>query len=182
MKYGQKPAEPRMEDVLASIRRAIDETAIGPDQDRLGGSMAEFRVKFDTPANQETRSRRAPEHPVAAAASAPQGFAGILSGKKSYGEVVPPRETFRSREPAQLRPEPITPHNREGGQILYDGYYGAQVEDYVEPAVEYSQTSMTASPGHYLPLPSPATGAHRQNSPAKGGLMSESSSEATQAA
>ena len=182
MKYGQKPAEPRMEDVLASIRRAIDETANGPDQDRLGGSMAEFRVKFDAPANQETRSRRAHEHPVPAASSQPQGFAGILSGRKSYGEVVPPRETFRSREPAQLRPEPATPHKRDDGQSLYDGYYGAQVEDYVEPAAELSQTPIAASPGHYLPLPPPAIGAHRQNSTPKGGLMSEASSEATQAA
>ena len=43
-----------MEDVLASIRRAIDENAHGSAQDRLSGSMAEFRVKFDAPANQET--------------------------------------------------------------------------------------------------------------------------------
>ena len=81
MKQGQKPAEPRMEDVLASIRRAIDENAAGMPAERFGGSMAELRVKLDpSPAVPESRPRR--DFDYASTSQQPQGFAGILGGKR----------------------------------------------------------------------------------------------------
>ncbi|MGE4250849.1 MAG: DUF2497 domain-containing protein [Parvibaculaceae bacterium] len=182
MKHGQKPAEPRMEDVLASIRRAIDDNTYGPAQDRPGGSMVDFRVKFDAPANQETRGRRGHEPASPVASSQSQGFAGILAGKKSYGEISPPRETFKPREPVPRQSEPVAAQSHDGGQNLYEGYYGAQVEDDAEPAPEAHRAPPSASPSRYLPLPPPAIGAHRQSVPQAEGLMSDASSEATQAA
>lgn len=175
-----------MEDVLASIRRAIDENAHGPAQDRPGGSMAEFRVKFDAPANQETRSRRAHDRAAPAGSSLPQGFAGILGGRKSYGEASPSRSDFKSRPPAQRQAEPLAPTADDGGQ--YDGHYAAQIEDYPEaepsPEIEpyHPPAPASASPARYLPLPPPVIAGHRQYAPQAEGLMSEASSEATQAA
>jgi cell pole-organizing protein PopZ len=166
-----------MEDVLASIRRAIDENTYGPDPDRPGGSMAEFRVRFDAPANQETRRRRGGYEP---ASSSPQGFAGILSGRKGCEEANPPDDRFKSGEPVQRKPE--APHRGDDGQSLYEGYYGAQVEDYAEPAPELRPAPSPASAGRYLPLPPPAIVTHRQAPARKDGLMSEASSDATQAA
>jgi cell pole-organizing protein PopZ len=195
MKQGQKAAEPRMEDVLASIRRAIDENANGPSHDRVGGSMAEFRVKFDTPANQEARTRRSQEQP-APGASLAQGFAGILSGKRATREVSPPRDSLKPREPVQRQLDPIASSKNVEGQRVYDGYYGAQVENYSEalpvPEVRPAPASLNSNPTRYLPLPPPTTGGHRQNLPHTEGqrqsfpktaaLMSEASSDATQAA
>jgi cell pole-organizing protein PopZ len=175
-----------MEDVLASIRRAIDENAHGSTQDRFAGSMAEFRVKFDTPANQEARSRRSSEQSSSVGSSPPQGFAGILGGKKNYGEVSSPREAFKPREPIQRQLEPVPPPKKDEGQYVYDGYYGAQVEDYPEPTpgAEPHQVPAPAStsPARYLPLPPPVIAGQRQNSPQTEGLLSDASSEATQAA
>ncbi|WP_119268692.1 DUF2497 domain-containing protein [Taklimakanibacter deserti] len=180
MKHGQKPVEPRMEDVLASIRRAIDENAHGQAQDRLGGSMAEFRVKFDKPANQETRTRRSYDPAPAAGASQPQGFAGILSGsRKSYGELSPPRETFKPYQPIK-RPEPTAAPSADEGQRVYDGYYGAQLEEYPEP--EPYQAPAPITPPRYSPPPPAVIADHRQNLSQPAGLMSEASSDATQAA
>ena len=185
MKHGQKPAEPRMEDVLASIRRAIDENAHGQAPDRLGGSMAEFRVKFDKPANQESRqenrSRRSYDYAPSAAAPQPQGFAGILSGsRKSYGEITPARETFKPYQPIKRPEHTVTAPSADEGQRAYDGYYGAQLEDYPEPAPEPYPAPPPASPPRYLP---PAMIAdHRQSASRTEGLMSEASSDATQAA
>jgi cell pole-organizing protein PopZ len=193
MKNGQKTAEPRMEDVLASIRRAIDENAHDPAPDRLGGSMAEFRVKFDAPANQETRPRRSYDPPAPAGTSSAQGFAGILSGRKGHGEGSPSREAFKPREPAARRLEPVPPpknpvpppKNGEG-QRVYDGYYGAQVADYPEPvapAEPYQAAApLSTNPPRYLPLPPPAIAGQRQSLPPPEKLLSEASSDATQAA
>ena len=175
-----------MEDVLASIRRAIDENAHGPAPDRLGGSMAEFRVKFDAPANQETRSRRGYDQSVPPGSSAAPGFAGILGGKKSYGEVGSSREAFKPREPAPRRLEAVPPPPKDEGQRVYDGYYGAQVEAYPEPAAvaepQQAPAPASANPPRYLPLPPPVTAGQRHSLPQTEKLMSESSSDATQAA
>src|SRR5262245_7992611 len=185
MKHGHKPAETRMEDVLASIRRAIDENADGPAQGRLGGSTAEFKVKFDAPANQETRSRRSHEQSSPAGSSPPQGFAGILSGKKSFGELTSPRDAFKPREAVQSQLEPVPPPKNGEGQYIYDGYYGAQVEDYPEPTPEakpyQGPAPASASPARYLPPP-PLIAGQRQSFPQTERLLSESSSEAAQAA
>lgn len=169
MKQGQKPAEPRMEDVLASIRRAIDENAAGTPGDRLGGAMAELRVKLDAP--QENRARRDFDHSSPSGSN--QGFAGILGTRRGV-------ESHRTQqEPVQRQSEPEIPPDE--GQNLYNGYYGAQVADYVETPVEAYQASPPArTPARYVPLaPVPD---HRSRLGAEQGLLSERSSEATQAA
>ncbi len=173
MKQGQKPAEPRMEDVLASIRRAIDENAAGMPAERFGGSMAELRVKLDpSPAVPESRPRR--DFDYASTSQQPQGFAGILGGKRGF-------EPTRSEpEPVQRRPEPVVLSRPDEGQYVYDGYYGAQVTDYVETPAETYQPSRPQSPQRYLP-PAPVP-EQRQRFGAEQGLLSESSSDATQAA
>ena len=58
MKHGQKPGEPRMEDVLASIRRAIDENAT-VSSDRFTRSVPEVRAKVDNPPNPPPGSKAA---------------------------------------------------------------------------------------------------------------------------
>jgi cell pole-organizing protein PopZ len=182
MKYGQKPAEPRMEDVLASIRRAIDESAQGQAPERLGGSMAELRVKFDAPANQGTRSsRRGSDYDPKAGSSSGQGFAGILGGKRDVGEASS-RPAFRSAEPVQRQPDPAVSERDDDGQYVYDGYYGAQVKEYPEPAPEpepYRPPGIT--PPRFLSPPA-VIPSYRQSVAQKEGLLSEASSEATQAA
>jgi cell pole-organizing protein PopZ len=180
MKHGYKPAKPRMEDVLASIRRAIDENTHGQAPERLGGSMAELRVKLDQPANQDDRSRRSYDHVPSAGASPQQGFAGILGGRKTYGEVSPSRETLRTRDPVQRQLEASIPEGDQEGQYPYDGYYGAQLEEYVEP--ETYPAAEPESPGRYLPLSPPAIADRRPSFSQNAGLMSEASSEATKAA
>jgi cell pole-organizing protein PopZ len=173
MKQGQKPAEPRMEDVLASIRRAIDEIAAGMPTARFGGSMAELRVKLDTSPAQESRARRDFDH-AAAAGSPPQGFAGILGGKRGFEPDRPEPEAFTRR------PDPVISPSDDEGQYVYEGYYGAQVADYPEAPVEepYHRPAQLPPP-RYLP-PAPVSD-HRQSFAAEP-LLSESSSEATQAA
>lgn len=182
MKYGQKPAEPRMEDVLASIRRAIDESAQGRAPERLGGSMAELRVKFDAPANQGTRSsRRGADYAPAAGSSSGQGFAGILGGKRDVGEASS-RPAFRPAEPVQRQPDPIVSERDDEGQYVYDGYYGAQVKEYPEPAPEPEPHRPPGiTPPRFLSPPA-VIPSHRQSFAQKEGLLSEASSEATQAA
>jgi cell pole-organizing protein PopZ len=185
MKNGQKPAEPRMEDVLASIRRAIDENAQGP-------VPAEHRVKFDPPANQATRPRRNYDFPAASTSSSqPQGFAGILGTRRELAETSP-RDRYRPSEPAPRQPEPAVASNNDASQEFYEGYYGAQVEDYAEPEVEsepeaYQPTSITPPPSltpppRYLPSPAAPAAPLRQSFSPSEGLMSEASSEATHAA
>ena len=174
MKHGQKPAEPRMEDVLASIRRAIDGNAHGPARHRVSASMAEFRVRLDAPASKETRGTSSSEPAPPVASSQSHGFAGILSGKRIPGETSAPRETVKSREPRP--PEPVVPQNTNDGQSLYDGYYGARLEDGIEPAPPQT------NPGRFLPPLPHALGSNRQASPQMNGLMSEASSGAAQAA
>jgi cell pole-organizing protein PopZ len=174
-----------MEDVLASIRRAIDESAQGEAAERLGGSMAELRVKFDTPANQDSRSRRSYDYAPPAGSSSAQGFAGILGGKGDLGRTSP-RPSLRPTEPVQRAPEPAIPPSDDEGQDLYGGYYGAEVEDYQEqaPAPEpepYQPPGITPPPRYSAP--SPAVIPHpRRSFTQNEGLMSEASSEATQAA
>ena len=173
MKQGQKPAEPRMEDVLASIRRAIDENAAGMPPDRFGGSMAELRVKVDaSPAPQQSRQKRDFDY---APASGPQqqGFAGILGGRRGFEPTRP------EPEPPQRRPDPIVSPRGDEGQYVYDGYYGAQVADYTEAPVEPYEQAPQVSPQRYLP---PAQVSDHRQSFAEPGLLSESSSDATQAA
>lgn len=186
MKNGQKPAETRMEDVLASIRRAIDENADGPAQGRLGGSMAEFRVKFDPPANQEDRSRRGHDHVSPAGSSAKQGFAGIMAGKRDNFTGSSPRQGFKPGEPAQRRLESVQPPKSGEGQKVYDGYYAAQVVDYTEPVAKAqpypSPAPQGTGPARYLPLPRPTIAGQRLSLPPAEALMSQASSDATQAA
>jgi cell pole-organizing protein PopZ len=186
MKHGQKPAESRMEDVLASIRRAIDENAHGSAQDRLSGSMAEFRVKFDAPANQETRNRRSPDPAAAKGSSLPQGFAGILGGKNNHGEVSSPRAALKPREPVQRQLEPMPPRKDDEGRHVHDGYYGARIEDYPEPPPQAgphpAPVPVGTNPPRYLPLPPPVIAGQRQSFPHTDRLMSQASSDATQAA
>jgi uncharacterized protein len=173
MKQGQKPAEPRMEDVLASIRRAIDENAAGMPTARFGGSMAELRVKLDTSPVQEGRPRRDVDH-APASGSPQQGFAGILGGKRGFEPARPEPEAF------PRRPAPVISPREDEGQYVYEGYYGAQVADYPEtPAEEPYHRPPQLPPPRYLP-PAPVSD-HRQSF-AAGPLLSESSSEATQAA
>ena len=172
MKQGQKPAEPRMEDVLASIRRAIDENAASMPTARFGGSMAELRVRLDTSPVQESRPRRDVDHSTAM--GSPQGFAGILGGKRGF-ELARPEPKALPR-----RPDPVISTRDDEGQYVYEGYYGAKVADYPEtPVEEPSHRPPQLPPPRYLP-PAPVSD-HRQ-SLASGPLLSESSSEATQAA
>jgi cell pole-organizing protein PopZ len=172
MKQGQKPAEPRMEDVLASIRRAIDENAAGMPTARFGGSMAELRVKLDTSPVRESRPRRDVDHP--ASGSPQQGFAGILGGKRGFEPARPESETFPRRS------DPVLSPREDEGQYVYEGYYGAQVVDYPEtPAEEPYHRPAQLPPPRYLP---PAPVSDHPQSFAAGPLLSESSSEATQAA
>jgi cell pole-organizing protein PopZ len=183
MSHGQKPAESNMEDVLASIRRAIDENANGSAQGRLGGSMAEFRVKFDAPANQENRSRSRYERVSPAASPSTQGFAGILAGKNDHAAASATRDGFKPREPIQRRLDPAPPRS-DDGQKVYDGYYAAQVVDYTAPArkAEPYQTPAPAGPTRYLPLPRPIVAGQPVTLPPPDALMSEASSDATQVA
>jgi cell pole-organizing protein PopZ len=173
MKQGQKPAEPRMEDVLASIRRAIDENAAGMPTARFGGSMAELRVKLDTSPVQESRPRRDIDH-APTPGSPQQGFAGILGGKRGFEPARLEPEAFARR------PDPVISPREDEGQYVYEGYYGAKVADYPETPVEepYHRPAQLPPP-RYLP-PAPVSD-HRQSF-ASGPLLSESSSEATQAA
>jgi cell pole-organizing protein PopZ len=143
--------------------------------------MAEFRVKFDPPANQETRSRRSHDQSAPAGSSSVQGFAGILSGKK-HGEATSSREAFKPREPVQRRLEAVPSTDKNEGQQVYDGFYGAQVQDYPGSAPSQVLAPASANPMRYLPLPPPVIAGQRQSSPQTERLMSESSSDATQAA
>ena len=162
MKQGQKPAEPRMEDVLASIRRAIDENAASMPTARFGGSMAELRVRLDTSPVQESRPRRDVDHSTAM--GSPQGFAGILGGKRGF-ELA--------------RPEPKAFPRRQVGVVQVTLPY-AKVADYPQTPVEEPYHRPPQLPPPRYPPPAPVSD-HRQ-SLASGPLLSESSSEATQAA
>lgn len=175
MKPGQKPAEPRMEDVLASIRRAIDENANGMPPDRFGGAMAELRVKLDRPApGQDNRLARDVDYSSSNGTQSGQGFAGILGTRRSF-------------ESARRQPEPVRrvepdPLPQDDGQSAYDGYYGAQVADYEEPApIQSYQPIRPPESQRYLPPPAPIA-SPRPSYAAEPGLMSESTSAATQAA
>lgn len=186
MKNGQKPAEPRMEDVLASIRRAIDENAQGQPQDRRGGPLPDFRVKFEPAVRPEPPRRHPPDYSSPPVISQPpQGFAGILSGKRNYGEPSV-REIYRVEEPVLRRVEPVVtpPAAEDDDRYSYDNYYSAPLEDYPEtpPEPEAYQPLQPEDPPRYLP-PAPAViPDHRQGFAEADGLMSEESSEATQAA
>jgi cell pole-organizing protein PopZ len=174
MKQAPKPAEPRMEDVLASIRRAIDENAAGMPPERFGGSMAELRVKVDAgPPSQQSRQRRDYDY-APPPGSHQQGFAGILGGRRGFEATRP------EPEPLQRQPEPAISPRGDEGQYVYEGYYGAQVAEYTQTPAEPYQRPPQLSPPRYLP-PAPVPD-HRQSFAAEPGLLSESSSEATQAA
>lgn len=180
MKQGQKPAEPRMEDVLASIRRAIDENA-AVTSDRFSRPISELRAKVDPPPPRaESPPRRKFDYPPANGSGShqPQGFAGILSGRRDakipgFRENTPP-----SYETLPRQPEPIIPETRE--PYAYDGYYSAEVTDYVEPEPEPYAPAPDLSPPRFPP---PAAVAEPEPDYAEeAGLLSESSSAATQAA
>jgi uncharacterized protein len=169
-----------MEDVLASIRRAIDENAQGHAAGRFGGSMAELRVKLDPPSSQaEPRGKRDYAYPSTNRSHTPQGFAGILGGKRDFG-ASRSRANYTAKEPAQavtaMAPDPAE------GQYLYDGYYGAQVEDYAEPVPESYQADEPLNAPRYLPPAPPVIADYRQGFSQNEGLLSQASSEATQAA
>jgi cell pole-organizing protein PopZ len=172
-----------MEDVLASIRRAIDESAQSEASERLGGSIAELRAKFDAPANQDTRARRGYDYAPPAGSSSVQGFAGILGGKGDLGRTSA-RPGGRPPEPVQREPEPVVEQSDDEGQELYDGDYGSQVGDYQEPAPvpePYQPPGITPPPRYSAPPPAVIPN-HRQSFAQNDGLMSEASSDATQAA
>jgi uncharacterized protein len=190
MKQGQKPGEPRMEDVLASIRRAIDENAT-VSSDRFTRSVPEVRAKVDNPPNPPPRTESPPRRtfdypPINGSGShQPQGFAGILGGRRetlsqSFRERPAPTYEARPRQPDPVIPEAPEP-------FAYDGYYGAEVSNYVEPESttpelepEPYPAMREMSPPRYLP---PAAVAEPQSDFAEeSGLLSESSSAATQAA
>jgi cell pole-organizing protein PopZ len=189
MKHGQKPGEPRMEDVLASIRRAIDENA-AVSSDRFIRSVPEVRAKADNPPDPLPRTESLPRRtfdypPINGSGShQPQGFAGILGGRRetlshSFRERPAPTHEARPRQPDPVISEAPEP-------FAYDGYYGAEVTDYVEPEptreseAEPYPAMREMSPPRYLP---PAAVAESQSDFAEeSGLLSESSSAATQAA
>lgn len=176
-----------MEDVLASIRRAIDENAQGP-------VPAELRGKFDSPANQTTRARRNYDFPATqtpSSTSPSQGFAGILGTRRELAEPSP-RDRYRPLEPAPRQPEPVVTQNDTASQEFYEGYYGGEVEEYAEPGAEpapeayepprISPPPSLTPPPRYLPPPTAAPPPLRQSFAQNEGLMSEASSEATHAA
>ncbi len=191
MKHGQKPGEPRMEDVLASIRRAIDENAT-VSSERFTRPAPELRVKADNPPSPppraESQPRRSFDYPPinGSLSHQPQGFAGILGGRRET-----PSQSFRERpvspyeaRPRQPTPDPVIPETPE--PFAYNGYYGADVTDYVEPVPEAEPEPVSysavreVSPPRYLP---PAAVVEPQSEFAEEpGLLSESSSAATQAA
>lgn len=169
-----------MEDVLASIRRAIDEDARGQAPERFGGSMTELRVKLEAPSSPEPRQKRNYSFPSTGRSPTAQGFAGILGGKREFGESRPRAPSHIATEPA--RTQAVMAPKPSEGQYLYDGYYGAQLEDYAEPAPDPYRASEPVSAPRYLPLAPPAIANHRQGSAQNERLLSETSSEATQAA
>jgi cell pole-organizing protein PopZ len=189
MKHGQKTGEPRMEDVLASIRRAIDENAT-VSSDRFTRPTSELRAKVDNPPNPPPRTESPPRRtfdypPINGSGShQPQGFAGILGGRRealsqSFRERPTPTYEARPRQPDPVIPEAPEP-------FAYDGYYGAEVTNYVEPEStpelesEPYPAMREMSPPRYLP---PAAVAEPGPDFAEeSGLLSESSSAATQAA
>src|SRR5438477_382511 len=121
---------------------------------------------------QESRPRRDVDHSTAM--GSPQGFAGILGGKRGFELARPEPKAF------PRRPDPVISTRDDEGQYVYEGYYGAKVADYPEtPVEEPSHRPPQLPPPRYLP-PAPVSD-HRQ-SLASGPLLSESSSEATQAA
>lgn len=177
MKQGQKPAEPRMEDVLASIRRAIDENAAVASPG-FGGSMAELRVKPDKPPARTDSPTRREDH-SASASVRPQpsrGFAGILGGRQSVAGTGF-REISGAHEPQPQQPPPAPAD--EPGHYVYDGYYGAQVANYAEAEPEPYQPAREITPPRYPP-PAAVAEPAQDYAPAPG-LLSESSSAATQA-
>ncbi|QIG51536.1 DUF2497 domain-containing protein [Nordella sp. HKS 07] len=193
MKHGQKPAEPRMEDVLASIRRAIDENAAAASSDRFGDAMADLRGRVEPPpARPDNRARRSYDYSSTTASqqSQPQGFAGILGGRReetmtAFRERASSYET-RLRRPDPVLPEPVLPDDQD--QYSYDGYFGAQAAEYVEPEPEpeseaYPSLRELDPPRFLPPAPAPAVIAEEATDFAlESGLMSESTSSATQAA
>ena len=177
-----------MEDVLASIRRAIDENAT-VSSDRFTRPAPETRAKADnppkpTPPRTENPPRRSFDYPPINGSGSyqPQGFAGILGGRR---ETL--NQSFRERPAATYeapprQPDPVVSEAPE--PFAYDGYYSAEVTNYAEPAPEPESEPYSAmremSPPRYLP---PAAVAEPEPDYAEeSGLLSESSSAATQAA
>lgn len=189
MKHGQKPGEPRMEDVLASIRRAIDENAT-VSSDRFTRPAPELRAKADNPPNPpprtESQPRRSFDYPPinGSGSHQPQGFAGILGGRRETLSQSIRERPVSSYEARPRQPDPVIPETPE--PFAYNGYYGAEVTEYVEPMPEaepepvpYS-AARDMSPPRYLP---PAAVVEPQpDFTEEAGLLSESSSAATQAA
>jgi hypothetical protein len=181
-----------MEDVLASIRRAIDENAT-VSSDRFARPTPEVRAKADnppkpTPPRTESPPRRSFDYPPinGSGSHQPQGFAGILGGRRetlgqSFRERPAPTYEARPRQPDPVIPETPEP-------FAYDGYYGAEVTNYAEPEPEPTPvlesepypTMREMAPPRYPP---PAAVVEPEPDFAEeSGLLSESSSAATQAA
>ncbi|WP_368904779.1 PopZ family protein [Taklimakanibacter lacteus] len=136
--------------------------------------MAELRVKLDRPLTSQDNRQR--DYNSSTASQSSQGFAGILGTRRSF------ESARREREPIEPRPEPVA-MPEDDGQYIYDGYYGAQVSDYdesapVEPPYPAGRPQVSQ---RYLPPPVSLDNRQSMGAPA-GGLMSESSSAATQAA
>ncbi|MFZ5675853.1 MAG: DUF2497 domain-containing protein [Pseudomonadota bacterium] len=169
-----------MEDVLASIRRAIDENATA-SSDRFTGSLPEYRAKAATPAPRaESPPPRKFDYPPANGSGShqPQGFAGILSGRRDTkipGFRESPSSSYETRS---RQPEPVIPETPE--PYTYEGYYSTEVTDYIASEPPAYAPAPDLSPPRFPP---PAAVAEPEPDYAEeAGLLSESSSAATQAA
>ena len=102
--------EPKVEDLLASIRRAIDEDQPATVQNAMGergqlirGSMHEMRVQFDdgrddhqdVHADAERRDQPRPD----IRQSTKPAFSGILSGRERPVQAEPPYQASDSQMP-----------------------------------------------------------------------------------
>jgi uncharacterized protein len=133
-------------------------------------------VKLDRPAqSQDNRPARDIDYSASSSTQSGQGFAGILGTRRSFESAT--------RRPEPVRPVEPEPVLQDDGQSAYDGYYGAQVADYDEPApIPSYQPARAPEPQRYLPLPAPPIASFKPSYAAEPGLMSESSSATTQAA
>jgi cell pole-organizing protein PopZ len=211
MSHAQKAGESGMEDLLASIRKAIDDDfsvklpAAGSAA--ITGSMRELRVRVDTakpagvPAEPETYADREHTNPLPRPADPPppkrNGFAGILSGAAELPSYLSPK-TSPSPSRAE-RPSPPVPIG------LRRGYDGSEPEpiarkplppetariEPVRPQVPQRGSDDYARPASFVPepVPPPASHARLPRPPASefpshldGGLLSAHSALGAEAA
>lgn len=204
MNKAQPTAEPEVEDLLASIRKAIAHEASLPADRRPGqgpaitGSMRESWLRrVDDPALAtrageilELRNRISsqlgrgepdwPEGTRLPAAAAANGFAGILGG-----ELPMPAQ---SRTAASNRNATSDPPFLRGGfarsEVPADAGYEGQAQSYAdEPSPRHAEPSRgwpEPPPRHYPPLADPR--AERGGVAADPGMMSQDSASAASAA